>query len=284
MSVHFGSDSFQVDGGLRLVRRHWRASEATRVVVLVHGLAEHSERYDAVARWLAVRGYSVHALDQRGHGDSDGPRNHAPSFDALLDDLERFLAVVRREEPDPPLVLLGHSMGGLLVAALLAWRRPRVAAAVLSGPALAPVAPVGPVGLGLVRLVSRVLPRLRISAGIDPEGLSRDPAVVAAYVRDPRIDKRISLRLATELLRAAQRVRTSAREITVPVLTVHGEADPLCRVEGSHDFCAELEPSGCEFRTYPGLLHEVLNEPEREQVLAEIHDWLEKRVTLGRPA
>ena len=90
--------------------------------------------------------------------------------------------------------------------------------------------------------------------------------------------------LHARIVRAAQRVRTSAREITVPVLTVHGEADPLCRVEGSHDFCAELEPSGCEFRTYPGLLHEVLNEPEREQVLAEIHDWLEKRVTLGRPA
>jgi len=278
MSVHFGPDFFQVDGGLRLVRRHWRASEATRVVALVHGLAEHSERYDAVARWLAVRGYSVHAFDQRGHGDSEGPRNHASSFDALLDDLERFLGVVRREEPDPPLVLLGHSMGGLLVAALLAWRRPCVAAAVLSGPALAPVAPVGSVGLALVRLVSRVLPRLRISAGIDPEGLSRDPTVVTRYVEDPLVDTKITLSLAVEMLDAASRTLHAGRDLALPLLMLHGGADPLCLSEGSRRFFAQL-PSGeardsSELHIYPELRHEIFNEPEREKVFSDILGWI----------
>ncbi len=283
MSVTLRCGSFRADGGLRLVRRHWRAPDSERILLLVHGLAEHSERYDSVARWLAQRGFSVHALDQRGHGDSEGPRKHAPSFDTFLDDLERFLAIVRDEEPQAPLVLFGHSMGGLIVGALLAQRQPEVAAAVLSAPALLPSAPVGSLGVALARLLSGLLPRLRVSTGIDPEALSRDPAVVEAYVSDPRIMGPISLRLGTELLRAASVVRASARAVRVPVLIVHGEADSLCQVEGSRDFHAQLQPEGCELRTYPGLRHEVLNEPEREQVLADIHGWLEKRVATGRP-
>jgi len=284
MSVSFRSGSFRVDGGLSLVRRHWRAAESERVLVLVHGIAEHSERYDGAARWLAQRGFSVHALDQRGNGDSEGPRKHVPSFDTFLDDLERFLTLVREEEPRAPLALLGHSMGGLIVAALLAWRQPVLDAAVLSGPALLPASRVGPLGVALGRLVARVLPRLPLSAAIDPQLLSRDPAVAEAYVSDPRISGPISLRLGTELMRAARRIRASAGAIRVPVLIVHGEEDRLCRVEGSREFYAQLVPEGCELRTYPGLRHEVLNEPEREQVLADICGWLDKRVAPGPSA
>jgi len=284
MSVAVRIDSFPVDDGLNLVRRHWSAGAPSRVLALVHGLGEHSERYDANARWLAARGYSVHALDQRGHGDSEGPRKHTPSFDVLLDDVERFLSLVRREEPDLPCVLLGHSMGGLVVSALLAWRQLRVDAAVLSGPALVADVNVGSLRLALARLVAQLLPRLRIPTGIDPEHLSRDPDVVREYVRDPRINEPISIRLAAEMLRAARLVRANAADITVPVLIVHGEADPLCRVEGSREFYAGLEPEGCELRTYPGLLHEILNEPEQEQILADVHAWIEKRVAVGRPA
>jgi alpha-beta hydrolase superfamily lysophospholipase len=245
-------------------------------------MAEHSERYDWVARWLVARGYSVHGFDQRGHGASEGPRNHAPSFETLLDDISDFVALVRREEPDLPLILLGHSMGGLEVAQLLALRHPSVAAAVLSGPAIQPLASVGPIGLALGGLLSNLLPRLGLSSGIDPKGLCRDAAVVEAYVNDPLIETKITLRLASELFRASRRSRVSAHQVRVPVLIVHGEADPLCSVEGSRAFHAGLEPSGCELRTYPGLLHEVLNEPEREQILAEIHAWIEKRFQDGR--
>jgi alpha-beta hydrolase superfamily lysophospholipase len=244
-------------------------------------MAEHSERYDWVARWLVVRGYSVHAFDQRGHGSSEGPRNHAPSFETLLDDLLVFLSLVQREEPGLPLILLGHSLGGLEVAGLLALHQPNVAAAVLSGPALLLESPVGPIGLALGALVSRFLPRIRVSTGIDPNGLSRDPGVVEAYVNDPRIDTRITMRLAAEVLSASQWVRGSAHRIQVPVLIVHGDADPLCRVEGSRQFQAGLETPGCELRTYPGLLHEVLNEPEREEILRDMHAWIGKRVEEG---
>jgi lysophospholipase len=244
-------------------------------------MAEHSERYDGVARWLVAHGYSVHAFDQRGHGSSEGPRNHAPGFETLLDDLSAFLSLVHREEPGLPLILLGHSLGGLEVAALLALRQPGVAAAVLSGPALSLASSVGPVALALGALVSRLLPRIRVSTGIDPNGLCRDPAVVEAYVNDPRIDTRITLRLATEVLSASQRIRGGPHRIRVPVLILHGEADPLCQVEGSRQFYAGLAPPGCGLRTYPGLLHEVLNEPEREEILGDMHAWIEKHVGGG---
>ena len=277
-------DTFQVDDGLRLLRRCWRPSTARRAVLIVHGLAEHSERYEWVARWLAQREYAVHAYDQRGHGESEGPRNHAPSFAALLDDLEAFLTCVRREEPDLPLILLGHSMGGLVVAGLLCERSPRVAAAVLTGPALAPASPIGRVALAGARAVARLLPWLRFETGIDPRGLTHDRAIVDAYVNDPRIDLRVSLRLITELLWTAPRVAARAARIEVPVWIAHGEADRLCRVEGSRAFHAGLAVPGAELRTYPGLLHEILNEPERGSILAEMHRWIEKRVPMGPPA
>ena len=267
---------------MALLHRHWLPERATRTVAIVHGLAEHSARYEHVARWLAARGYSVHAFDQRGHGESEGPRVYTPSFEVLLDDLERFLARVRRAEPSSPLVLLGHSMGGLEVATLLVERRPDVAAAVLSGPALASSQPLGAWLGATLRVLASLAPRVKIPSSIDPEGLSRDPDVVAAYMADPLIDKRYSARLVRELLDAIAAIEGRGPEVGVPLLIVHGEADPVCPVEGSRSFAADLRSAGSDLRSYPGLRHEVLNEPEREEVLADIASWLEKHVP-GRP-
>lgn len=270
-------DHFAARGGLALLRRSWRGPRATRALAIVHGLAEHSERYDAVASWFVQRDFRVFAFDQRGHGESEGPRTHAPSLEVLLDDIERFLATVQRDEPELPLVLLGHSMGGLEVATLLAERRPRVAAAVLSGPALSVgKAPRG--RLALARLLSTVAPAFPIPRPVDPEQLSRDPAVVEAYVQDPRIPKRISARLATSLLAAAAVAADKAGQVETPVLIVHGEADQLCLAEGSRRFHAGLRNAGSDVRFYRELRHEVLNEPEREQVMRDIHAWIEKQV------
>ena len=138
MTVRVAVDAFAAVGGLALRHRRWTSADGERAIAIVHGYAEHSERYDFAARWLADRGYHVHAFDQRGHGESEGPRNHTPSFDCLLDDIERFLARVRDDEGERPLVVFGHSMGGLEVAALLARRHPAVAAGVLSGPIAVP--------------------------------------------------------------------------------------------------------------------------------------------------
>jgi len=268
-------DHFAAAGGLALRRRRWSGAEARRVLAIVHGFAEHSGRYDAVARWFAERGFRVHAFDQRGHGESEGPRNHTPSFAALLDDVERFLALVRREEGDRPVVLLGHSMGGLEVVSLLGERRPALAAAVAVGPAL--VVGASPARLGAIRGLSALLPRLRVPTGLPATGLSRDPRVVAAYQSDPLISTAGSARLLAEMLGAAGRALELAPRVEVPLLLVHGESDPLCDVEGSRRFHAALAPGRGDLLVYPGLLHEVLNEPEWPGVVADILGWIERR-------
>ncbi len=277
MSLRVTRDHFSASGGLALLHRHWQPERPSRTLAIVHGLAEHSARYEHSARFLAGRGYSVHAFDQRGHGESEGPRVYTPSFEQLLDDVERFLAHVRRADPEGPLVILGHSMGGLEVATLLVERQPEVAAAVLSGPALGPASPGAGLGL-LVSALSRLLPRVKLPSSIDPEGLSRDPAVVEAYRNDPLIDKRYSARLVHELLRAIRAIEGRGAQVRVPLLIVHGEADPICGVEASRRFAADVTTPGSELKRYPGLRHEVLNEPEREQVLTDIAAWVEKRV------
>lgn len=278
MSAAAATDHFAARGGLALLHRHWppEADGGPRLrLAIVHGLAEHSGRYDHVGRFFARRGASVHAYDQRGHGLSEGPRVYTPSFEHLLDDAERFLAHVGRVDPDGPLVLLGHSMGGLCVASLLAHRRPAVRAAVLSGPALASVALPLPQRL-LIGGLSRLLPRLPVPISLDAEGLSRDPEVVAAYLADPLVPRRYTARLIASLLGEAARVAQAAGRIEVPVLIVHGEDDPVCPVEGSRGFAGGLTAVGSELKTYTGLRHEVLNEPEREQVMADIAGWLDK--------
>lgn len=278
MTADAGRDHFAASGGFALLHRYWAPSPGPRRrLAIVHGLAEHSERYDHVASWFAVRGYSVHAFDQRGHGRSEGPRAHAPSFEALLDDLEHFLRHLERADSEGPLVVLGHSMGGLEVASWLVRRRPAIAAAVLSAPALE-VPTLGGVRRLLLRLLSRIAPRVRVPGGIDLDGLSRDPEVIAAYAADPLVDKRYSARLLTEIAAAVRWIEGRGAEVAVPLLIVHGEADPICPVAGSRRFSAVVRSPGSELRAYPELRHEVLNEPEREQVLSDIARWIEKQV------
>ena len=286
MSAAAATDHFAARGGLALLHRHWRPGSggAARLrLAIVHGLAEHSARYDHVGRFFARRGVSVHAYDQRGHGLSEGPRVYTPSFEHLLDDAERFLAHIERADPEGPLVLLGHSMGGLCVASLLAHRRPAVRAAVLSGPALARPE-ISRLQRALIGSLSALTPRLLVPMSLDAEGLSRDPEVVAAYLADPLVPRRYSARLIASLLRETERVATAAPGIELPVLIVHGEDDPICPVDGSRSFANGLAAAGSELKTYPGLRHEILNEPEREQVLADIHGWIEKRIPTGASA
>jgi alpha-beta hydrolase superfamily lysophospholipase len=268
-------DHFAAAGGLALRRRRWSGPDARRALAIVHGFAEHSGRYDHVARWFAGRGWRVHAYDQRGHGESEGPRNHTPSFARLQDDLERFLSLVRREEDGRPLVLLGHSMGGLEVVCLLGERRPALSAAVAVGPALSVAASRG--RTAAIGALSALVPTLRLPTGLDASGLSRDPAVVRAYESDPLISTRGSARLLAELLAAAERAIALAPRIEVPLLLLHGEADPICDVAGSRRFHAALAPGRGELCTYPGLRHEVLNEPEWPDVLADVEAWLARR-------
>jgi alpha-beta hydrolase superfamily lysophospholipase len=245
-------------------------------MLLVHGYAEHSARYEELASWFAGRGVAFYGYDQRGHGGSGGVRCHVESFSEFLDDLEDQLAFVRRQHPELPLTLLGHSMGGLISLAYLVERRPTLSSAVVSGPALAAGQNVSRTRAFTARVLRRVVPRLVLGSGLDASGLSRDPEVVRRYVEDPLVVRTMTASLGAEMLDAAQRTQDSGAEVKVPLLLVHGEEDPLCPVAGSQTFAAAVSTPGSAFRSYPGLLHEIFNEPERESIYEDVWRWLEE--------
>lgn len=270
--------------GQVLFRRAWLPPEPERVLLFVHGFAEHSGRYEHVATWFAARGCAVHAYDQQGHGHSEGPRGHARRFGDLLDDLEQHLDTLRRAHSGLPVFVVGHSMGGLVAATFARERQAEVAGYVLSGPALS--VRVSRANAIFARVARHLAPRLTRSAGIPPEALSRDPEVVRAYIEDPLVFEAISVSLAAGLLEAAQRTLAGAAEVRAPMLLLHGEADRLCPVEGSRRFYEKLAVPDKRLCVYPGLYHEIFNEPEQLRVFQDLLDWLtgRKRSAAGEAA
>jgi alpha-beta hydrolase superfamily lysophospholipase len=263
--------------GETLFRREWIGPDPERSLLLVHGLAEHSGRYEHFGAWFAERGCAVHAYDQFGHGRSDGPRGHIRKFSDFLDDLEVMLAFVRSTAPERPIVLLGHSMGGLIVTGFASERAPDVAGVVISSGALQLGDGVSRVSLTLANLLAPILPRIRFDAGLDPAGLSRSEEVVQAYRDDPLVFEKITLSLAKSLFGAMQRVETAGARIRVPLLLLHGEDDPMCPVEGSRALQAQRGEDAAALEVYPGLLHEIFNEPEHERVFEDLLEWVVAR-------
>jgi alpha-beta hydrolase superfamily lysophospholipase len=260
--------------GQALFRRSWLPAEPERVLLLVHGLAEHSGRYQHVGTWFAARGWAVHAYDHRGHGRSGGVRCHVRRFGELLDDLELVLGLVRAEHRGVPIHLVGHSMGGLVVAALVSERHPEVASAVTSAALLAISEKQSKAKVLAARLLRRVAPRLGLDAGVDPDDLSRDPEVGRTYAEDPLVQRKMTVSLGVELLSAVERTVSGGAEVRIPMLMLHGEGDPIVPIEGSRSFFAGLAVPEKRLLTYPGLRHELFNEPERETVFQDVLDWV----------
>lgn len=262
-------------------RRAWIPDRPERVLVLVHGYGEHCGRYDEMAMHFAGRGFAVHAYDQAGHGRTHGPRGHVDRFDRLPEEAARFVERVALDHPGLPITLVGHSMGGLVVALAAIDHRPAVDRFVLSG-ALLEMGGGGGVrrqlSLASARLLSLVAPRAGFAIGLDPQGISRDPEVVRRYLEDPFVKDRMTARFAAGLEQGAGRVIAGAGRVERPILLLHGEQDPLTTPEGSRRFHAGLSPaiaSQSGLRLYPELRHEIFNEPEREQVWTDMLTWLD---------
>lgn len=253
-------------------------------MLLVHGLGEHSGRYEVMASWLAERGRAVHAYDQAGHGLTPGARGDVRSFDDFLDDLEFMIDRVSSESAGARPVLIGHSLGGLVATTLACERDPSIRLLVTSGPALALGPGISRARLAAGRWLGRVWPRFSMPSALPPEALSRDPEVVRAYQEDPLVHSRMSAALAVGMLARIEQTADSADRIKVPMLLLHGEEDGLCPVTGSCAFYAGLAEdvvASSQLRTYAGLRHEIFNEPEREQVYVDLLDWVETMEARG---
>jgi len=255
--------------GLQQLRRHWVPNGAPRAAMLiVHGIGEHSGRYEHVGAAFAAAGIDVLAHDQRGFGASGGVRGHVDAFSEYLDDVEALIA--QRRELGVPVVLLGHSLGGLVSTAYLVSERPQPDLAVLSSPALEAELP------GWQRagapILGALIPKMKIPADFDGSILSRDPEVQTAYETDPLRVPASTARLGREILRTMGSVATSLDRVRVPTYVLHGADDTLVPARASKPL--ESLPNVTR-RVWPDLRHECFNEPEREDVIAEVVAWLD---------
>lgn len=248
---------------------------ARAVVVPVHGIGEHAGRYRHVAARLNDWGFAVRAADHYGHGTSSGVRGGLPSVMRLVDDLALVVDDTRRLYPGLPLVLLGHSLGGLVAASFVARSVRPVDALVLSSPGLDP-------GLGafqkfLIALLSRIAPKLRVGNGLDDNYLSHDPAVARAYREDPLCHDRVGARLARFLADEGAVVQAAAPRWQVPTLLIYAGDDRLVRPAGSRRFAEAAPAAVLSVSCFAQLYHEIFNELEAEPVFATLAHWLDAR-------
>jgi alpha-beta hydrolase superfamily lysophospholipase len=269
-----------VADGTTLLVRHWAdaasADSPWATVLLVHGLGEHSGRYEHVGDRMAGAGLGVHAYDHRGNGGSGGRRGHVDRWEQYHDDLAERLDAVRAVAGTSPVVLYGHSMGGLIVLGYLLTDRPKPDLVVLSSPGLDST--LASWKKTLAPALSRIVPTLAVPNGVDGKTLSRDPAVANAVGADPLAAKASTARFGAEALAEQARVRREYAGLTLPTLVLHGLDDGLVPAQASE--ILDSLPN-VERRTYPGLRHELHNEPEGPAIVDEIIAWIRAQ-TAGR--
>jgi alpha-beta hydrolase superfamily lysophospholipase len=276
--------------GLALHLQFWSADPRTTpkgVVLVVHGLGEHIERYDGLAFALREQGWWVVGYDQRGHGRSPGARGGLVQRDDLLADLGMVVKRLRALAPQlpGPLVLLGHSMGGVvasryvaegLAASPAAWYRP-VDGLVLSSPALA--LDISILQRLLLAVAEPLLPGLAVHNGLKPQWISQDPAVVQAYEADLLVHNRITPRLARFILEGGAWVRRHAAQWQLPTLLLYAGSDRCVASRGSAEFSRRAPAQALRSHSYPELFHEIFNEPQRDAVIADLLLWLDEAQT-----
>ncbi|WP_162909552.1 alpha/beta hydrolase [Aggregatilinea lenta] len=274
------SGTFEGVGGQVIFTQHWLPDRAPRaVVMLAHGIAEHSGRYEHVARHLVEGRYAVYALDHRGHGKSEGERVMVGAFEDYVTDLRSYFEQVRATQPDLPVFLYGHSMGSLIALLFAAQYQDDLAGLITTGTAL--VLPgANRVMVTLVNLLDRAIPGVRLIP-FDAEDVSRDPAVVSAYVNDPLVNRRrFKVHMIAELTGASLKARRALKSLRLPYLALHGGADRSCLPEGADIIRETCSTPDLTVKVYDGLYHEVHNEPEQVQVLDDIVRWLDAHATV----
>jgi acylglycerol lipase len=275
--IDYSEYLFKIADHSELYTRSWRPIDSIGVIVIVHGYAEHSGRYEWAALQLVDRGFAIYTFDLRGHGKSSGVRNMVQSFDDYLTDLAAFLEKVKLEEPNKPIFLFGHSLGGAIAALFTIRYQPSLSGLITSSAFLAN-RDIPEVLVQLVTLVGRLVPRLP-TMFLDAETLSRDPGVVDIYKNDLLIGSgKIGARTIAKVLKAIVEISNRMNEIEVPLLVMHGTEDRSADIEGSKRIYSGVSSKDKSIKLYDGLYHELLNEPERMEVLSDINIWLRKHL------
>jgi len=277
------TDSFVNAGGDQIYTQSWLPDGAARAALVInHGLGEHSGRYNNLVECLVPQRIAVYGFDLPGHGRSSGQRLYVRRLEDYVETLDAYVDRVRQAQPQAPLFVLGHSMGGLIVASFLSAvphsreRQAKLAGAILSAPSVAEPDDVSPLVIWASKVLSVLAPRIPVAQIVDPQWLSRDPEVVRAYADDPLVSiGKITARLGAELIAGQQQVMRDAANIALPLLAIHGSEDRLVASSGTQKLYAAIRSEDKSIRIHDGLYHECMNEPECADVLDGIANWLD---------
>lgn len=249
------------------------------VLLVVHGLGEHSGRYMNVVDRFVPIGYAVYGFDHIGHGKSDGEREIIERFDDFTDTLEIFYRLVVEWQPGVPIFILGHSLGGEIVTYYLLDHQEEFKGAIISAPAVKLGEGISPLTISVGKVLSKIAPGMGLIA-LDTSVLSRDPEVVEAYVNDPLVfHAKTPARMAAEMLSAMMRITAEANRITTPMILVQGAEDLIVHPSGAQMLYDKASSADKTIKIYDGMYHEVFNEPDRERVLKDVENWLERKLS-----
>lgn len=263
----------------RLYTQVWKpAGKSKGALIFVHGFGEHSGRYSNPIKYFSKEGYTLYLFDHRGHGRSDGVRSYVDNFFQYLEDLDQFTRIVAEKEEGRPLFMVGHSMGGQIVINYLAQFQTPLDGVILSSPNVQVAVHIPCYKKFLSTFLSRFVPRLAITNELDPKWISHDAEVVRNYKRDPLVSKKITLRLASEMLSNQDEIHKLAAKIDLPILLMQAGDDHICSPKASIKFFDGIKSKDKTFRMFEGFYHELFNEVEKAKVFAEMDKWLDKRL------
>jgi len=273
--------SLRTVDNLTLHTESWLPEGGPRAaLVVVHGYGEHLGRYRHVADYFVKQGYAVYAIDHRGHGQSEGLRAYVDSFDQFAEDLHLFVEQVKAEQAGHKLFMLGHSMGALISLSYCIRYPAGISGLIISGAPVNADANVPGYLVALGTILNQVIPKYPFLKGDDYSVLSRDPEVGRAFQADPLTwTQPMRIRLGVEINRAAGRAREGIGSLKMPILILHGAADPYVNPSGSELAYERAGSSDKTLKLYPNLRHEIMNEPEKYEVLGDIAAWLEAHLS-----
>jgi alpha-beta hydrolase superfamily lysophospholipase len=275
---------FTGQGGLELFTQSWQNPKqpVRAVFIILHGLKDHSGRYLELANAAVSKGFAVHAFDMRGHGRSAGKKAYVAKFEYLVDDLAAFTKQVKEKNPGKPVFIFGHSMGGTTITLTAVTHAVDFDGIVLSAAALVPGEGISPFLIRITNILGKIFPYLPLM-NLPNNQFSRDPAVVQAMASDPFIlNKNNPVRTAAQLLKGMKEIQNNIERFTAPVLILHGTADKLTNPAGSKQLSEKAKSADKTLKLYPGLVHDLVHEPEKTQVLADVIAWLDARAPKTR--
>ncbi len=271
--------TFKGQKDVNLYYQCWLPDENPRaILVLVHGLAEHSGRYKNLVNYFVPRGFAMYSFDHRGHGKSEGLRSYVDRFSQYSADLKTFIEIVRQGYPHAKIFVIGHSLGATIAVSYAIEHQQELDGMILSGATLIASSTVSPLILAAAGVLSTLIPRLGV-ATIDASTINRNQAFVDAYINDALVyHGKIPARTGAELARMWKTLPGQLAKLTLPMLIMHGSADRLANPRGSTLLHEQARSKDKTLTVYEGFYHEIFNESDCEQVMADMEAWLIKHV------